>query len=318
MVKIKAFLQVIRLRNLAIILLIQSLIWLLVLRPFINVLDLQASLNYWSVCLLMLSTISIAAAGYIINDYFDVKIDLINKPDKVIIGKIISPRGAIFLHSALNAIGIALVVYVAMDVKAYQLILIPVTSTLLLWLYATDYKGSYIYGNLIVAFLTVLSIMMIPLFETSLWQYFSWDLWIEDSFLNPWFIIGVYSFFAFLLTWIREIVKDMEDYKGDFQQGCQTLPIKFGLKVATQFSQILLTISLVVILISISKLAFSPWWILGLYLFIFICPSLIYLLWKLPKGVSSKHYYNLSQLLKLVMVLGILALVVLFTLFYNV
>lgn len=318
MVKIKAFLQVIRLRNLAIILLIQSLIWLLALRPFINVLDLQASLNYWSVCLLMLSTISIAAAGYIINDYFDVKIDLINKPDKVIIGKIISPRGAIFLHSALNAIGIALVVYVAMDVKAYQLILIPVTSTLLLWLYATDYKGSYIYGNLIVAFLTVLSIMMIPLFETSLWQYFSWDLWIEDSFLNPWFIIGVYSFFAFLLTWIREIVKDMEDYKGDFQQGCQTLPIKFGLKVATQFSQILLTISLVVILISISKLAFSPWWILGLYLGLFICPSLIYLFWKLPRGVTSKHYYLLSQLLKVVMVLGILALFVLFMLFYKV
>jgi len=318
MVKIKAFLQVIRLRNLAIILLIQSLIWLFVLQPFINALQLHASLNYWSVSLLILSTISIAAAGYIINDYFDVKIDLINKPDKVIIGRIISPRSAIVLHSVLNAIGIALVVFVAWDVKAFQLILIPVVSTLLLWLYATDYKGSYIYGNLIVAFLTVLSIIMIPLFETSLWQFFNWNLWVNTAYLNPWFVIGIYSFFAFLLTWVREIVKDMEDYKGDFQQGCETLPIKYGLKVATQFSQVLLTISIAVILLSISKLFLSPWWILGLYLFIFICPSLIYLLWKLPKGVSSKHYYNLSQLLKLVMVLGILALVVLFTLFYNV
>lgn len=316
MIKIKAFFQVIRLRNLIIILLTQFLLWLLVLQPSLSTLNMAAALDLQSVLLLIVSTLSIAAAGYIINDYFDVSIDLINKPDQVVIEKIIPRRVAIMLHSLLNMIGILSACFVAWKLSFWSLMIIPIVSSLLLWLYATDYKGSYVFGNLIVALLTVLSILIIPVAEKSIWPLLGQSLWIHDGILNPWMIISTYCFFAFLLTWVREIVKDMEDYKGDFTQGCKTLPIQLGLSAATHWAQVLLSLAVLCILISIIVLINSQWWLLSLYLGVTILPLMIYILYSLPKNISSEHYYKMSQLLKWVMIMGILALAGIFLLLF--
>lgn len=316
MIKIKAFFQVIRLKNLIIILFTQFLLWFLVLKPSMLAMGIAPTLNEKIVFLLIISTLSIAAAGYIINDYFDVSIDLINKPNEVVIEKIMPRRIAILLHSFLNVLGIITAGLVSWKLSFWSLMIIPIASSLLLWLYATDYKGSYLFGNLIVAVLTVLSILLIPIAEKSIWPYFDSKLWIGVSVLNPWVIIITYSFFAFLLTWAREIVKDMEDYKGDFHQGCKTLPIQLGLKVATRYAQVLLGLAALAILISVIVLIKSQWWVLAIYLALFILPLMIYVGIVLPKKVTSKHYYRMSQVLKWIMVLGILALGVIFLLLF--
>lgn len=315
MKRISAFFQLIRYKNLFIIALTQLLIWFLLLNPFFKNLEIQPSLSIYNILSLVFSTLSIAAAGYIINDYFDFRIDIINKPDRVIIERIIPRRHAILLHSILNFVGILLAVYVAFQANNWVLVLLPISCSLLLWFYATDFKGSYIYGNIIIALLTVFSIAIIPFFELQMWKYFTWNLWIQNGVINPWFVLSVYMFFAFILTWIREIVKDMEDIKGDIQQNCKTLPIVIGLKKAGNFSKILIIIANAVLLLSSIILLLSGWWTLGLYLLLFLISPLFYVFFKINTSGLQKHYHDMSTLLKLIMLLGILALLIIFILF---
>lgn len=313
---ITSFLQLIRWKNLIIIAMTQLMIWLLIIQPFFATIEVNMFLTFPKVLILVLSTISIAAAGYIINDYFDVHIDLINKPDEVIIEKFIPRRTAILLHSLLNFFGMLLAAYVAFEAQSFWLLAFPVASTLLLWFYATDFKGAYLYGNLLVALLIVLSIVMIPIYESELWPYLMVRFGLTNGLVNPWMIIAVYSFFAFLLTWIRELVKDMEDFKGDFQQGCETLPIKLGIQKATAFTRVLVSVAFLVLLLSAVFLIYQSFYILATYLLLVLCPLLLYLWIQLPKGVDQAHFYKLSQLLKWLMVLGILALGLVYILIY--
>lgn len=313
--RISAFFQLIRYNNLLIIAFTQLIIWFLLLNPFFKSIEIRPLLSIFNILSLVLSTVSIAAAGYIINDYFDFSIDIINKPDKVIIEKVIPRRHAILLHSILNFLGISLAVYVAFQAGNWALILLPISCSLLLWFYATDFKGSYIYGNIIIALLTVFSIAIIPFFEVKMWEYFTWNLWIQNGVINPWFVLSVYMFFAFILTWIREIVKDMEDIKGDLLQDCKTLPIVIGLKKAGNFSKILILIANSVLFLSSIILFFSRWWSLGLYLLLFLILPLFYVFFKINSSGMQKHYHAMSRLLKIIMFFGILALLIIYLLF---
>src|SRR5215217_6986938 len=194
------WLRLIRWNNLLIILLTQLLAWWCVIVPLKRYSGLMirytetplllTPLNFSLVCL---STMLIAAAGYIINDYFDIRIDAINKPDEVILERQIPRRMAIIVHSALNII--ALVLYEP-AIKSY------LTSSFII-------KSS--------------------------------DL---GSTINPAYVLYFFCFFAFILTWIREIVKDMEDYKGDAEEGCITMPIQWGLKKTISFTRLLGAIAL--------------------------------------------------------------------------
>lgn len=233
--------------------------------------------------LLSFSTIIIAAAGYIINDYYDVKIDLINKPKRVVVGRILKRRVAMIAHTVLNFIGIGIGFYLSWKVG-----LLNFLCAFVLWLYSNQLKRIAFLGNLSVALLTGLSILIIGLF-------------FEPGNI----LITAYALFAFAFTLIREIIKDIEDLKGDSTFGCKTLPVVYGVRKTKSFIYILSYL----FLIGLCTLAYL---LVGLAM-TYLCLGLIipigYLTFKLYRADKISEYNFLSNYCKFVMLFGICTMV---------
>lgn len=315
-----AFFQLIRWRNLLIILFTQAFIWLCVVLPLKRWFPGLVFLNGIHFLLLALSTVFIAAAGYIINDYFDIRIDLVNKPDKVIIERVISRRGAIILHSILNIAGLVLALYLALQLHRLPAVLIQLGCTLLLWLYSTKLKRQFVSGNVAVGLLTALTVLILAVFEPALYPFIRVDFFFEKGgilFVNPLGIIFVYAYFAFMLTWMREIIKDMEDFKGDVENGCLTMPIKIGLQKSVRWVILLGVLTVIPLSLAAGKLLSGKWMILGIYILLALVLPVIFLLLTLPGKASREHYAKASKQLKWIMVAGICSLLIYYALQYR-
>ncbi len=213
-------------------------------------------LSFLHFALLVLSTVLIAAGGNVINDYFDTRIDRINKPGEVIVGRTVKRRVAMSGHIVLSSIGLVLGAFVAWRVGLIHLVLIPVLAIGALWRYSTTFKRKLFIGNGLVATLTALVPLTVGLYEIPL---------LKRSFASPpivslpngqqyemasdlrelWWWIIVYTVFAFLSTLVRELQKDMADRKGDEAEGCRTVPIVLGMSWAKGLS--LLHIGIIVL-----------------------------------------------------------------------
>lgn len=269
--------------------------------------------------LLSLSTILIAAAGYIINDYFDVKIDVINRPQKVIVDKIITRRAAILWHSFFNITGFLLAFYLARKLGNYYVVLIQLTCTLLLWFYSTHFKRQFVIGNVVVALLTALTVMIIAVFEPALYPFINFELFYAihgKIIVNPFGVIAVYTYFAFMLTWMREIVKDMEDFKGDAEDGCVTMPIRIGLQRSARLVVLFGIITILPLLVAAIKLCSGSWSVLGIYIIIMLLLPLLMWLLYLPRKSTVLHYGKASKYLKFIMLSGIASLLLYYWLQY--
>jgi 4-hydroxybenzoate polyprenyltransferase len=239
---------------------------------------------HWKLYALSASTILIAAAGYIINDYYDVKIDLINKPDRVVVGKSMRRRYALFFHWVLSILGVLLGFMLNWKIGA-----INVFSGFLLWWYSNFLKRQPFAGNLAIALLTGLSVYQVAvLFDP----------------LNK--LIIAYSCFSFFITLIREIVKDMEDWRGDNTFGCQTLPIVWGIRRTKSFIYILITINLLGIVYLNDLFIGFQLWMLTVFIFI----PIAFLIFRLAKADTVKDFYYLSFYCKLILVAGIFSMLV--------
>jgi 4-hydroxybenzoate polyprenyltransferase len=173
---------------------------------------------------LVVSTLLIAAAGNIINDYFDVKADRINKPNRLIIGKYIKRRWAMLLHWSFNSLGLIIALYVGYVLQNIWVPLVAFLSINLLWFYSAYYKRKPFIGNLIVALLLGVIPVYVMLFNFPLKEF-------DDGELEYFYaIIFSVSSLAFLLNLIRELVKDIQDIRGDLRLGAKTFPIKYGIK----------------------------------------------------------------------------------------
>ena len=239
----------------------------------------------WDVKLfvLSLSTVIIAAAGYIINDYYDIKIDLINKPERVVVGKDVPRRYALLFHSLLSIIGVALGFLLG-----WKIGVINFFSAFLLWWYSNDLKRQPFIGNFVVALLTGLSIFMVNiLFHVH----------------QP--LVTIYALFAFAMTLVREIVKDAEDLKGDNTFGCKTLPIIWGLRKTKFFLYFLLTLFFISV-IGINQL-FEQLPMYYFFTFLFV-PLVLLVIW-LVRADTSKDFHRVSQWCKVIMLLGISSMV---------
>ncbi len=240
------------------------------------------TLNDFKLFLLTVSTISIAAGGYIINDYYDVKIDYINKPDRVIIGKSITRRYAILFHVMLSSFGILIGLYLSWKIAAVNIV-----SVFLLWLYSNNLKRLPFVGNFTVAFLTGLSVFVVDLFYRT-----------NNS------LVIIYALFAFFMTLVREVIKDIEDLKGDNSFGCKTLPIVWGIRKTKILIYIILIVfaGVVIVLNQLYKaLPFK-------YHLIFLFIPLLWLLYRLIGADMKKDFTRLSIFCKLIMILGILSM----------
>lgn len=290
-----AWLRLIRWQNLVIIALTQFLVWWCVILPQTPVL-----LDALNLGMLMLSTVLIAAAGYIINDYFDIKIDQLNRPGSVVLGSSIARKNAIIAHTLLNSAALAPVAWIALRAGHPEWALLQVVCTVMLWFYSTTFKRQYVTGNIMVALLTALTIVALYVYEPALHGNVNLPVWI----------LAVYCFFAFVLTWMREIVKDMEDMEGDAAEGCVTMPIKNGLAFATRFTAALAICAALPLVIS-SVLLFRHGYVaMSVYVLVLLAlPLLVWTTYLLRGRPVTTHYSKCSRALKLIMVLGVCALV---------
>lgn len=308
-----AWLRLIRWQNLIIIFLTQLFAWGCVIVPMRNYTQVPLLLSWGNFLLISASTVLIAAAGYIINDYFDIKIDAINRPEKMILEKRIPMRMAIVMHSLINFIGIFMALMVAKQGNGVLWILLQLGCTMLLWFYSTHLKRQFVTGNVAVALLTAFTIVVLMVYEPGIHYYLFKPYFIDTTqglIPNPVWVLGIYAYFAFMLTWMREVVKDMEDFKGDMEQGCVTMPIRWGLLRSVRFTQALGVLTIIPLVLGSIKLFNAQWITLGIYTLVGLAMPLTLWIYSLPKKATTKHYHIASRQLKWIMVLGIGSLII--------
>ncbi len=262
---------------------------------------------------IMLASICIAAAGNIINDYFDLNIDQVNKPDKVVVNTVINRRWVIFWHMFLSMLGLFFTSYAFPLAQYWHLVLANMGSILLLWFYSTNFKKQLLIGNVIISLLTAWVIMILFFAKQPLQaNFFATVGHNEIRFFR---LAILYAGFAFIISLIREVVKDVEDMEGDRRYGCRTMPIAWGVNAARLFVAVWLIVLIAVLIILQLYVLPMGWWYSALYCVIAIIIPLIWILVKLFKATTPAHFHRLSTMIKVVMLTGILSL--LFFRFYS-
>ncbi len=309
---LRAVFKLLRIENLLIIAATQYIMRWCIISPFLEMNNFSLALNWFYFLILVLSTVFIAAAGYIINDYFDTRTDRLNKPSRVVIDREIPRRIAILLHAILNIVGVGLGIFLSFYIRVPGLALIFLIAAGLLWFYSTNYKRQFLIGNLMVAFLTAAVPLLVVLFEIPLLNREYGQIMISHhasfNYIFNW--IAGFSFFALLTTLIREIIKDSEDFEGDSAYGMNTLPIQIGIR-NTKLILVLLIFIMIATLtwIILTYIFFSgpelDYLSAGYFLFLIIVPSL-FLIRKIVRAKDKKDFHNASQLTKLIMLAGIM------------
>ncbi len=316
----KAFLKLIRWQNLLMVVLTMILMRYAVLAPLIGKIgvilingsgeEIPMSLQFpWYLfALLVFATVLITAGGYVINDYFDIKTDLINK-GKVIVGSKIPRRKAIMWHSIFNIAGVSAGFYISDRVGYLWLGTMFLVVSGLLYFYSASYKRQFLIGNILVAFLTAMVPMLVVFYEwPALYRYYTINAIVLPKFNLIIYWIGGFALFAFLTNLTREIIKDTEDFEGDIAYGRNTIPVVIGVVEAKVVS-----ISLAIITIILLYLAwhfFINDTITLVYISVMVVLPLLYVIYKLVGSSEKKQLHGASSIMKIVMLTGILYSVV--------
>ncbi|HEU4554260.1 MAG TPA: geranylgeranylglycerol-phosphate geranylgeranyltransferase [Chitinophaga sp.] len=302
-----AFFKLIRYPNLIYIGLTQFLLQYCVVAPVLAGSGEQPSLSWLCFVLLCISTILVAAGGYIINDYFDINIDIVNKPEKMVLDKIISRRWAMAWHTIFNMAGVSIGFIVAWKIGQIYLGFTQVLCSLLLWFYSTSFKRQVLIGNVVISLLTALSVVVVGFYEKQIYE--SLEAIMSPAGRKLIQIIGVYALFAFIISMIREIVKDLEDMIGDSKDGCRTIPIVWGVLPAKRFCFALLLLLQVLLLLVDIRVGILGWYFAVAYLLVLVQAPAVYIWVLLKKAHLPEHYHKVSSLIKWVMLTGILSMI---------
>ena len=302
--------KLVRIENLLMIAFTQVVLRYLVLQKVMQRQGMQLELNDTLFYLVILSTVLIAAGGYIINDYFDVKTDLINHPDTVVVGRVIKRRTAIILHLSFTFLGIALGMYAALKTGYLRFALFHFVAAFLLWIYSTHLKKQLLVGNVVVSLLTA-SVAFMPLvYEMGVMEKHDPAFIHEHHALifSCLKITFIFSLFAFITSLAREIIKDIEDYKGDKETGGLTMPIVWGILSSKLTAFFLLIITALLLLfvvyntIKAQHLLFSSD---NFYILLTLIVPLILLAIYVLNVDQSRQFKNASLALKLIMLMGL-------------
>lgn len=295
------------------VLFLGALIWVMekwVATPVLREAGFGEQLPWYVTLLLMCAAMLIGAGGYVINDYFDVKIDRINRPDEVVVTRSVSKPAAMRLSIALSGTGIACGIAAAVLLRSLTLGILFVIIPGLLWFYSSSYKRLFLIGNLIIALLAGLTPLIVAMANVAQLELLYASILPYMSLPHDLYCwLGGFGLFAFLLTWIREIVKDLQDQMGDRELECHSLPIVWGEKWTKVFvtGLIVLTIAIIghlwyhVLPFPISWSSLSTRYIVFGIVIPLLCA--LCLLWaaKIPSD-----YKSCQQILKLAMVFGTL------------
>jgi len=272
--------KLIRWPNLLIIAISQYMTAIFLVGPSSKYLNYLLDLKLLLICA---GTVLIAAAGYIINDYYDVKIDYVNRPKKVVVDKILKRRAAMFFHTGLNLAGIAIGLLVSLKIA-----LINLMAAVWLWAYSNQLKRMPFVGNLSVALLSALAIAIVGLHYEGQTR-----------------LVYFYAIFAFFISLIREVIKDLEDLKGDATFGCKTLPVVWGIRPTKVFLYFLFIV-FSLILGYLAHLMNNR--VLNYYFILLLFPG-VYLFYKLVIADTIKEFRALSNYLKWFMLMGIISMI---------
>lgn len=304
-----AFFQLIRSLNLFFIVLTQALFYYFIFpfsfAPQPGIHQMVTPQYFW---LLSLASVLIAAAGYIINDYFDLNIDQVNKPGRLLIDRVIKRRWTILWHWLFSFAGVAISVYVSWKIRHdFTLGFANAGCVLMLLLYSTTFKKKLLLGNIIISLLTAWVIMVLFVAE---WQIFTINVPAHRDVMARLFKLAVvYSGFAFIISLVREVVKDIEDMEGDARYGCRTMPIVWGVNVSKMFVAVWLVVLIATILIMQVYVLQYRWWWSVLYSIVCIVLPLVWILKKLYPATSKADFHRLSSAIKLAMLTGILSMI---------
>jgi 4-hydroxybenzoate polyprenyltransferase len=285
----------------------------LIMAPILAVNGFELQLDHLHFFLLVLSSMAITAAGYVINDYFDQKTDMLNRPTTVIVGKKISRRGAMTSHIILNSLGILTGIYLALHIQILSLGIAYLLAAGLLWFYSTTYKRQFLIGNLIVAIFTAMVPFIVVVFEVPvLNRVYRETLISQDMNFNvimAW--VGGFAFFAFLSTLLREIIKDIEDFEGDAAYGRNTLPIVLGISGTKIIVAILILVTVILLIATYLKfLLYNPAGKVDLLSLLWFGAALVIpflvLLYRIIRARAKEDYHSCSNLTKTIMLAGIL------------
>jgi 4-hydroxybenzoate polyprenyltransferase len=294
-----AFLRLVRWPNLVFIILTQVLFYYCIYEPLFHSNSLKALV--W----ITVASVLIAAAGYIINDYFDLNIDQINKPEKNVFAKTIHRRWAIIWHFGFSFLGI-IATAIGVGLHKWYLILANIACTALLWFYSTSFKRQLLIGNIIISILTAWTVLILFFAFTSPREAIMDNSAETVKFFRVSFL---YAGFAFISSLIREAIKDIEDMEGDARYGCKTLPIVAGIRSAKIYISIWTVVLLAALVILQLYVLQFQWWYAIVYSIVLVIAPLGYLLYTLTKATTAKDFSRLSNLSKLIMLTGIVSMI---------
>jgi len=309
----KFYLKLIRWPNLLIIIFTMLAIRYGVIYPFLKLYQFEFVLSNLNFGILVLATVFIGAGGYVINDYFDRRIDMTNKPGEVVVGTHIERRKVMSLHNILTGIGLALGFFLSYNIDQGSFAFVFIIISGALWFYSTLYKRQLLVGNILIALLTALVPLLVVLYDVPgvLKQYqvilVQNPIYYEEMKYMMYAAV-MFSGFAFLTTFVREIIKDIQDMEGDRDCGRNTLPIAWGIPVAKGVS-VFLIIATIFSLLFIYYIFLQGNTISLIYLLVALIAPLLSLIMFILKANSPKDYKFSSQFLKVIMLLGLLYVV---------
>ncbi len=316
----KPFLNLVRWPNLLIVALTMILMRYAVIEPVISKITVELAngtgsqvplslqFPWYQFLILVVATLLITAGGYVINDYFDIKTDLINKGE-VIVGTKIPRRKAMMWHNVLNFAGVTAGFYISWKAGYFWMGTLFLIVSGLLYFYSASYKRQFLIGNIIVALLTAMVPMLVVIFEwPALYRYYAANAVTPPQLGIILYWVGGFAIFAFMTTLIREIIKDIEDFEGDMAYGRNTIPVVTGTLTARIISIFLITATI--------GLLYIVWYfflhdkITLIYISCALVLPLLYVIYQLVINTTKKQLHNASRLMKIVMIAGVLYSVV--------
>ncbi|PWT99817.1 MAG: ubiquinone biosynthesis protein UbiA [Bacteroidetes bacterium] len=306
-----AFLRLIRFPNLFFIAVTQFLFYFCIVVPRIHEGHFQITEEFKLFLILVSSSLSIAAGGYVINDYFDLNIDQINKPSKMVVEKLIHRRWAIIWHWLFSTAGVVMSSYLSFVTHNWLIGLSNTFCVLLLWFYSTTFKKKLLVGNIIISLLTAWVVLVVYFFVDEYPATLLTNIEKPDELMlrKIFRLAFLYGGFAFIISLIREVVKDIEDMEGDSRYGCKTMPIVWCIPVAKVFT----AVWLIVLIGAVGVVQFYAlrlgWWISVIYGVTLIILPLIWIFRKLFTASVVSDFSKLSATIKLVMLTGILSMI---------
>ena len=305
-----AFFRLIRWPNLVFIVLTQFLFYNCIILPAYSSNSITAAwflpvpLFWW----LTASSVLIAAAGYIINDYFDLDIDLVNKPGNIIVQKFIKRRWTIIWHLSLSFAGVTITFFISWKIGNWVIGPVNLMAVFLLVFYSTTFKKKLLIGNILISLLTAWVVFVLYFSELDLVTLTQQPLY--HAAMNKIFKLTIlYGGFAFVISLVREVIKDMEDIKGDEKFGCKTMPVVWGIPASKVFAGVWLIVLILAIIVLVVYAILLGWFVAALFALVLIVVPLVLILRSLYNAVTSDQFHTISTLIKMAMLAGIISMI---------